>query len=115
MIFNCPHCKELIEISEKTNPQNRYFHLCCKLIGEHFGYSTEEMKQLLKEHFELYKEFINKKTGEVKKRFLSITELTKQEMTELIQDCYNFAIDYNIQILTPEEYFEKIKSLENEK
>lgn len=114
MIFNCPHCKELIEISEKTNPQNRYFHLCCKLIGEHFGYSTPEMKHLLKEHFELFKEFPNKKTGEIKKRILSISELTKLEMTELIQNCYNFAIDNSIQILTPAEYFEKIKTLENE-
>lgn len=114
MIFECPHCQGIIEISEKTNPQNRYFHLCCKLIGEHFGYTMPDMKHLLKEHFELYKEFPNKKTGEIKRRYLSIAELTKKEMTELIDNVYNFAMSYNIHILTPEEYFLKIKSLENE-
>lgn len=114
MIFECPHCKGLIEMDYKTNPQNRYFHLCCKLIGEHFGYTMPDMKHLLKEHFELYKEFPNKKTGEIKRRYLSIAELTKKEMTELIDNVYNFARDYNINILTPEEYFLKIKNLENE-
>lgn len=111
MIINCPHCKELIEISDKTNPQLRYIHLIFKLCGEKFGYTSEQMKLLLKKHFGYYETFVNKKTGEELIEFKTLANFTMQEMTEFIQNCYFFATDHGVKILTPGEYYEKIKNV----
>lgn len=109
MIFECPHCRELIEISEKTNPQLRYLHLIFKLCGEKFGYSTEQMKILLKKHFGHYTIFANKITGEEVPEFKSLARFTKSEMTEFIQNVYYFANEHSVNVLSPEEYYLKIK------
>jgi len=89
----------------RTLQQNKYFHKCCTLLGEEFGYTTEEMKVLLKEEFGMYDEVVNKKTGEVLKNWKSTAQLTKKEFSELTENLIRFAGEHGVRILTPEEFF----------
>lgn len=105
MIITCPKCNGLIEIDRRTNPQNKYLHLCFKIISEHTGYNLEQVKILMKQNFNLYEDFGNKKTGETYRRYFKTSEMSKKEMTEFIENVYLFCISHNLNVLTPQEYF----------
>ena len=51
--MKCPNCGLVIgDVKQRSNPQNKYFHgLVLPIIAEHTGYSTDEVKDLVKSMF----------------------------------------------------------------
>lgn len=109
MYYKCNHCGFLNEIESKSNSQNAYLHLLFGLIADKSGYTAGQVKILMKEHCNLYEDFCNKKTGESYRIYRSVADMTKKECSEFIDAVYNFAVYYDIKVLTPEEYFGKLK------
>lgn len=95
--------KERIEIKpfkkQRTLNQNAYFHVICTILSVETGYTTEEVKHILKVNGGLAYE----KGGHQIVR--STANLNKEEFAELIDRSILFASDHGFIIPTPEEYF----------
>lgn len=86
----------------RTLPQNRYLHVVISFFCMETGYTIEEAKQLLYNNFGSF--MVYEKNGVVFTR--SSSDLTTQEMTELIEWIRNVACFENLGVYvpTPEEY-----------
>lgn len=101
----CEKCKS--ELPEKrTLKQNRYFYAVLNIFAQHTGYSTNEIKTLMKHEFGMYDEILNKKTGEVLINYRSTANMTKKEFSDLTENIVMFANKHGLKIMTPEEYYE---------
>lgn len=99
----CPVCNNKIE--PRSLNQNNYWWLCMSIIGKEVGYTAEQMSLLIKEQFNWYEEFPNRKTGEVHKIYESSAKWSKKQFAINTELVLQFASDYNIKLLTPEEFF----------
>lgn len=86
--------------------QNRYLWKVFELAGNHFGYTKNEMKEIILNELKFVKEIVNKKTGEILIRSKETKNLTKSEFAELTEKILQFLAEYGFIVLTPEEYFE---------
>jgi len=84
----------------RSNQQNRYFHLCCTLLSDYSGYTTDEVKMIIKNQLE----FMSYLKGK-HKFYKSSAELNTEEFTLLIDFTREFAHQHGVNIPTPEEYF----------
>ena len=92
-----------VEVKEfrdaRTLNQNSYFHLCCQILASDTGYTTEEIKQIIKDELE----FMKYKKGD--RYFLrSTADLNKDEFTVLIEVLLNFALEHGFNLPSPDEY-----------
>lgn len=84
--LTCPKCRFIWESImpkkvSRTNPQNRYFHgVVLPILSGHTGYSTEEMKIILKSMFLRDISQIKLKDGSIKE--VSIVKETSQLKTD---------------------------------
>lgn len=98
---------EVREVKEKrSTEQNAYWHVCCGLIGDHCGYTTAEVKILIKRQLEW---MIYRVNGEPFLR--SSTDLDTREMTELIEFTRDYGEDAGCYVPTPDEYREHWRQL----
>jgi len=106
----CETCRKEIKQDKRTDRQNAYFHVIIKIISDSLpvgGYTPAQVKILVKDQFNMYKEFTNKKTGEVMKDYKSTTELSKKEFAKLTEDLKLFCESHGIIIFSPEEFYER--------
>lgn len=88
-------------VGSRTNLQNRYFHVCCKILGDYAGYTVDETKVIIKDQLDFMT--YNKGTHRF---YRSTSELDKEEFTALIDYVRSFADQHGCNIPTPEEYYE---------
>lgn len=75
------------------------------IIGNELGYTPAQMSLLIKDHFNWFEEFPNRKTGEVHKIYESSADWSKKRFAINTELVLRFAAEYNIKLLTPEEFF----------
>ncbi|PIF44331.1 hypothetical protein CLU96_1275 [Chryseobacterium sp. 52] len=114
--------KAKIEVLEKrrnrTYSQNNYLHLILGWYALEYGDTLEEIKQ---EHFKrivnrdlFITEFINYKTGEVRERWRSTTELDTKEMSTAIERFRNYSVKtLNIYLPEPKDLVH-LEEIENQ-
>jgi hypothetical protein len=84
--------------SQRSNNQNNYyFGVVCKILGDYFGYTQEEMHDALK-----YK-FLRKGAADLE-TVTSTTKLNTAEFEDYLEKIRRWAvIDYNVVIPLPNE------------
>ena len=86
----------------KTNSQLAYLHaVCFRLASESSGYTPEEVKGLLKEHF--LKRFITSPSGKEVSYTPSLADLKKDEMAKFIDDVIIFVAHHWSCVVPPPE------------
>lgn len=101
----------LKSVTKRSLNQNSYIHVCFTLAqkglydaGWEYVTTPRKAKDEYKKMF-LTIEVVNKHTGEVKPYTRHTSELTKEEMTEFINQVRDYALEYTgVYIPTPEEY-----------
>lgn len=106
MIYKCSKCGFPNEINKRSNKMNRYLHLAIGILANELGYDANEMKDVLKYHFGLYKKIVNKQTGEEIISYAETSAMTSGECSQFIEQIVRFGAEQGISILTPEEYFQ---------
>lgn len=106
--FNLPVGRYLVKIEKKnkrTSPQNRYLHLMFYMICAGFreiGYNevkdAEMAKEIMKRMF--LTRTIENGTGGSIEVVLRTRDLTKEQMSEFIEDCIHFSAE-NLMITIP--------------
>lgn len=100
---------EVREVKEKrSTEQNAYWHVCCGLIGDHCGYTTAEVKILIKRQLEWMVYRVN---GEPFLR--SSTDLNTAEFSALVDFTREYGDQAGCYVLTPEEFKEHWRELVN--
>jgi hypothetical protein len=90
--------------------QNRYYFACLKIVGDHLGYSKEEMHDIVKMKF-LKGEKVNEATGEVFEYLKSTTELTTTEFMEFMDSFIRWAAEsFSIVLPDPNEQLSLIEN-----
>jgi len=85
--------------SQRTLPQNAYLHgIVFKTIGDHLGYTVEEIKEALKDKF----------ASKIDDMGLKIVEpthkMSNERMSKFIEDCCRFAAqELDIYVEPPQE------------
>lgn len=102
-------CKE-----SKTLNQNNYFHVACQCLASETGYTTQEIKDIIKESLD----WMQYKKGD--RIFVrSTADLSKEEYSNLIDGLLTFATNHGFAIPSPDDYlqnsFEIEKQYENER
>ena len=96
----CPKCKHDFIPDNRTSQQNKYLHAILGEIAEYTGHSLNEVKQVFKYKFNLYRS-----SG----RFIcydSTADMTKVQLADFIDQIVIFASEnLGMVIQTPEEYF----------
>ena len=84
--------------SQRSNPQNNYyFGVVCKILGDYFGYTEEEMHDALK-----YK-FLRKGAADLE-TVQSTTKLNTAEFEDYLEKVRRWALlEYNVSIPLPNE------------
>jgi len=111
-----------IEVLEKrknrTYSQNNYLHLILGWFALEYGDTMEEIKQEIfkkivnPDLFEV--EFINYKTGEVRMRWRSTSELNTVEMSTAIERFRNYSVNrFNLYLPEPKD-IAHLETIENE-
>lgn len=99
---------ELRAIERKSTAQNRYFHLICGALALELGYSIEYtkqhvIKQIICPSFFVV-ERVSHKTGEHYQDIRSITELSKDEFTAVIDRVITQAkIEFGVYLPDPND------------
>lgn len=92
----------------KTREQlGYYFAAIVDRAAEHFGYTSEEMHDILKSECNK-KPVVNKITGEIIYLPRSTSTHTKEEQMLYIERCIRFLAEQGFVVETPEEYFKRI-------
>lgn len=91
--------------SNRSSNQNRYFHSCISILAQEFGYTAEEMKDIIKYKF-LLREKVDEKTGEVFKYIGETHKLSKEDFFELQQRMIQFSAEYGVILPLPGEIIE---------
>lgn len=106
-----PDKEWVVEISEKknkrTNPQNALYWKWLSILGDHFGYSKEEMHE---EFASRFLGMIERKTmsGKEIREPRSTTSLSKKDFSEYMDMIMAFALSENLTLPQPEHYGMKI-------
>jgi hypothetical protein len=109
--------KALAEVTKisprRTLNQNSYLHLIIGAFGAHFGYTTEEAKQIYKELNKTLYEYQKKGViGTVKTFYRSSADLSKEEMAKSI-DCFREKSDeagYPLPLATDQGWLREIEN-----
>lgn len=108
-IMSFPVGKSLsVTISDKlrrSDQQNKYFHACCKIFGDAFGYTKDEAKSIIKMKF-LKREKVNESTGEIFEYLLETHKLNKEDFSELMEQFIIWAAQLGVVIPEPGDQFE---------
>lgn len=101
----------VIEIKEprpkRTNKQNAYYWVCLGIIGQHCGYSSDEMHELMKYKFLGVEEKVVKQTGEMLKSLKSTQNLDSTEFTVYIDKIRLWGLqELDCYCPSPEEYYQ---------
>jgi hypothetical protein len=100
-------CVKVEEYKPKRSlAQNRCFHSWCGEMAKHKGYSPDEMKILVKHHLGLHEYVTNKKTGEVVPSLRSTTDLSVEEMMNVLTQMEVLAARDGIILQRGQDYFE---------
>ena len=93
------------ELDGKTNPQLRYFNgVICRMLSEESGLSLEEVKIGLKANSQP-EQYLKTKHRGVVTYYKSCADMTKEEMTKLIEDSLQYAAEnYNLVIPGPDDH-----------
>jgi hypothetical protein len=92
--------------AKRSDQQNKFFHSWVGLLAEHTGYSSEEMKDILKYKF-LRVEDINDQTGETFTYTKNTSKLNKIEFAEFCDDIQKWCMDlFKIKLPLPSENWE---------
>ena len=63
--MQCPYCKNIIDIKQRSNNQNRYYwSVIIGTLSDHTGFTPEEMHEVLKHKF-LHKDLVVKEKSKV--------------------------------------------------
>jgi len=96
-------------IDKRSNQLNRYFHLVVGKIAKHTGYTPAETKNLLKVEFNQFKEFANKRTGQVIIEYFETSKMTNKQLSDFLNDIILLANStLGMNILEPSEYYDMI-------
>ncbi len=106
-IYTCQYCGKPNEFAKRSNKQNAYMHLALTILGNELGYDVNEAKQVMKHHFGMYKELVDKKTGESIIIYDETSKMNSKEMSEFIEKIIRFAAEQGIVIDSPEDYYSK--------
>ena len=92
-------------LGSKSNQQLRYFNgVICKLIAEESGQSLEEVKLELK-MYAVSPQYFTNKAGDTLKYYPSCSEMSKEEMSDLIDQSIQYAAqNYSMQIPGPADH-----------
>ena len=90
------------ERSIRSQQQNRYYWLCLEIIGEHCGYSVEDVHEIFKRLF-LKKKLLWR--GRELETCGSTTELSRGEFVSYMQKIQEEAIQLGIVLPSSDEYF----------
>ena len=108
-ILSFPIKKRLVitisDKSRRSDRQNKYFHACCKIFGDAFGYTKDEAKSIIKMKF-LKREKVNEETGELFEYLLDTHKLNKEDFSELMNQFIVWAAQLGVIIPMPGENFE---------
>lgn len=99
----CEKCNNNIP---KSIQQLRYWHVAKKVLSEQTGYSPDEIGLLIKKQLGKFKEFANKKTGEVHTIYESAGTWNVKEFTEVIENLLQLVSEWDLVLLTPDEFYE---------
>lgn len=96
----------LLEIisDKRTIQQNKYLWKVFDIIGNEWGYSKDDIKELILREINFTRIIINKKTGEEIIKVKETHNLNKVEFSELVENILRFTSEYGLVILTPEEF-----------
>lgn len=104
-IFTCKFCGEKNIVGRRSNNQNAYFHHIIGLRIKTTGNTFNDEKTYLKmEHGYYQEKIINGKTMIV---YDETSQMDKRTMSEFIDKVYMQTISEGINVLTPQEYFER--------
>jgi len=78
--------------SIRSLQQNKYYHVCKKILSDEIGYDVTELHEIIKYKF-LTKEKVDEKTGEVYNFVGSTTKLNKSEFADFVSDLQRWAIE----------------------
>lgn len=98
-------------VRKKSLGQNNLFHLLCEIIAKELAWSREDVKLFLKDKYGQYEpltdrngeDMVDIDTGEIMQRMRSLSDYSKDEMTELINGVYEFGEKHNIRLPHPED------------
>lgn len=99
-------CKLRVEIdkykSKRSDNQNRYFWQLCTILSKEFGYTKDEVCDILKFKF-LRKSKVDENTGELFEYLGSTSQLNKMEFADFTADVIQWAATLNIILPQPGE------------
>lgn len=91
----------------RSNQQNRYMHLIFAWFAIEYGETTEYVKQVIFKrdvNQEIFKrEYVNRKTGEVREDWRSTADLDSKELTIAIERFRNWSSKGGIYLPAPNE------------
>lgn len=98
-------------LRKKSLGQNNLFHLLCEIIAKDLVWSREEVKLFMKDKYGQYEpltdrngeEMVDTDTGEIMQRMRSLSDYSKDEMTELINGVYEFGQKHGIRLPNPDD------------
>jgi hypothetical protein len=93
-------------VEVRTNQQNKYLWKVFDIISKETGYTLEQTKYLILSAVGHIEQFANKKTGEINTILKPTKTLSTKDFGELTERILQFCAEHNLQILTPQEYFE---------
>lgn len=100
---------ELKEIKDsRSNLQNRYLYACFKVLSDYSGYTSEEIKEILKANCDIMN---YKKGGHTFLR--STADLDTKEMTIFIDFIRAFGLEFDCYIFSPDEYYKNSFEYDN--
>ncbi len=92
--------------SKRSDCQNRFFHSWVGLLAEHLGYSSDEMKDILKYKF-LRIEELDEMTGETFIYCKNTSRLNKSEFSDFCTEIQNWCEEmFKIKLPLPGENWE---------
>ena len=95
----------------KTISQNKYLHALFGIIGLHFGYTIEEVKQVVK----MLREDVFTYERNGYKFIKSFSVLTKEEVSDVINWLRDYmSTKHSLYLMTSEEYLQHKYNVDNE-
>ena len=95
----CPCCGQIAPL--RSLSQNGYWWLCMTIIGEETGNHKEVQAMEVKEHFNWFETYVNKKTGEERKVINTSVKWNKKEFSERTEQLIIWAAEQGISLPIP--------------
>ena len=94
--------------SHRSDKQHRYFHACISILSKELGYTSEEMKSIVKMKF-LKREKVNEQTGEIFEYLLETHKLSKEDFSEFKNNFMNWSAQLGVILPLPDEQLTAFK------